>query len=62
MIIPRHLGRVVANPMATLGASGKRNNVTLVKVTVTVVQSYRRLATKDDDQLLAAVAEVVHGA
>jgi len=31
-----------------------------VKVTVTVVQSYRRLATKDDDQLLAAVAEVVH--
>ena len=41
------------------GPLGRGTTSPSVKVTVTVAQTYGRLATEDDDQLLAAVVEVV---
>ena len=45
--------------MTAFGSSREWNHVSLVELAVTVVQSHRRLAAKDDDQLLASVVEVV---
>ena len=45
--------------MTPFGPSWKRHDVSLVELAVTVVQPDGGLATKDDDEFLACVVEVV---
>jgi hypothetical protein len=45
--------------MAPFRASRERHNISLAEVAVTVVQSHGRRSTKDDDELLTPVVEVV---